>query len=150
MKLSEAIREGAIKTGKLEGGFASTGRDGDTEACALGAAFVELTGDVTAAADGDKVLNFIADEYPLVKNPQCIFHQEEIVAAGDRIDEQFAGTGMQFPKELLQIKKEIDDVPGQKSCLCRTKKDIMNEIMTRNDGGESRESIADWLETLGL
>ena len=145
MKLSEAIREGAIKTGKLEGGFARTKRNGQTDACALGAAYIELTGDTSA--NGDKVINFLSDEYPLVKDPQCKFHQEEIKAAGERLEEQF---DIDFPKELLQIKKEVDDVPGQKSCLCRTKKDIMGEIMSRNDGGESRESIATWLEELGL
>ncbi len=153
--LSEAIRDGSMKTGKLEGGFASKSRSAskkdssyDMDACALGAAYIELTDDTKGAASGSTVMDFISDTYPLVKDPECTYHREEIEAASGRLKEEYPM--IDFPKELLNIKKDVEDLPEGKSCLCKTKVDIMNEIMSRNDGGESREDIADWLESIGL
>lgn len=146
--LSEAVRDGSQKTGKLEGGFANTNRRGNTDACAMGAAFIELTGDVGGAASGGKVMKFLSDNYPLIKDPDCFSHRKEEEKMSERLTDKY---GIEFPKELLRVTRQVEDnKPELKGCRCKTKGDIMQEIMQRNDGGESRESIADWLESIGL
>ena len=144
-KLSEAVREGSLKTGKLEGGFATRGGDGRLDACALGAAYVELTGDEDGAEDGDNVTKFIEKTYPLIKDPNCVIHKAEEEATCARVADKW---GIEIPKEVFKVTRELNE--EVKGCRCKTREDIMQEIMQRNDNGESRESIADWLESIGL
>jgi hypothetical protein len=146
-KLSEAVRDGSQKTGKLEGGFAETNRRGETDTCAMGAAYVELTGDLEGAADGSTVMDTLSDMYPLIKDPDCFAHRTVEEEQSNRLTEKY---GIAVPKELLKVTRQVEDGKKVKGCRCKTKTDIMNEIMERNDGGESRESIADWLESIGL
>lgn len=151
-KLSEAVRDGASKTGWLKGGFArksrGNGNGNDIDACALAAAYADITGDMQGASSGGKVLKLIEDNYPLVKDPDCFVHRAEEEKASGRLTEKY---GIEFPKELLRVTRQVeDDKPELKGCRCKTKQDIMTEVMSRNDRGETRESIADWLESIGL
>jgi len=154
-KLSEAVRDGASKTGWLKGGFArksrgnGNGNENDIDACALAAAYADITGDMKGASAGGKVLELIGNTYPLVKDPDCFAHRAEEEKMSQRLTEKY---DIEFPKELLRVTRQVEDEskPELKACRCKTKQDIMTEVMARNDRGETRESIADWLESIGL
>jgi hypothetical protein len=75
--------------------------------------------------------------------PQCSqVYGDEYAGTSCAIGAAWEAVTGQNPWEVEPLK--LDEILG------RTRAGIRSEIFSRNDSGESRESIADWLEAQGL